>query len=306
MSILYRSNKRFQDTNEAVSYEALDALAMGTAEVEPETVRNANLVQDDIVQILAGLDVAFTGALVKVGATTLTAGTSVLLSDTAPAPETATADSVVTIDQRMNHIYLTGCIELIASGSNIIPRVRFVAHNIGNASETITVGQVIGYAVHDGAVTEQPLSPNAQLMVTPGHRWLTQQGVPTFEPVTITALNQTALPIIEIQDKAITELELNGVDIAKLAALYTGNRKKFTVATDTPVPIGPAVLLGTVVFDPSISVKVVKVGALGVTPLFTGFVSSTNGTTTVSLYARNNAFSTVTVRAFTVLNIIAY
>lgn len=307
MAIIYRSNKRYIDPTERVTYEGLDLLANGTATVEAETVGIPELDPADLATALALVSVATTRTtFTKVGTQTINAGTSQILTDAPLAPTDATVDSLVTVDQQFSYIFMTGYIQPAAADSDFSGNVRFVAHNIEATNEAIADTTVITYAVHAGAPTVQPGIPNAKLTVTPGKTWLDSNGDPTNEAITPLGLNQTALPAIDIPAASITEIELNSADIRSAAARGAGLRGTFRVPTTTSVPVGAKVSLGTITITGATTAMIARVGQpAGNTggPIFTGKVTSAD---TVTVYARNNSFNVFSVLAGTFLNVIVF
>lgn len=296
---------------ERLSYDALNALASGgTAFVEPESVGIFELVEADSQAAVAVIPTApVNGTLTSTAATVVAAVSSAILPDFFTVTPLASVDTVVKCDQRDLNFYFTGYIENVADGlGGTISRMRIVAHNHGTASHTVAIGQLINYAIFSGVLQDQPRTPNAQLSVVAGFAWLDANGdlLDPLPMVNVDNMNATALPVVSVHDHSITEVELRGHDLGVLGSLYTGRRGIFTVSGNKTVAIGTAVLLGTFTFNPGVATSGITVGQFGATPLFTGYVSSTNGTTIVSIYARNNTFATVIVADGTRLNVFAY
>lgn len=303
MGLVYNPLRRFTDLDERIVDASLDLLAQGTAIVEPETIGIDELFDVDAISAVSAVSTAYTDTYVKVGTQSIASNLSATLSDLGiTTPSDATVDSVVIVDQPYADIVLTGYIEMVTGVPGVfVPRCRFVAHNIGGFTESITAGDVIKYAIHDGFIQEQATSPNAAMTVTPGLRWLNTDGTSKGLAVNVANMNATANPVITIPDGSITDIELKGPDIAKLAAQYTGQRGVLTVSVTTSVPNGAAVLLGTVTI-PGLIGTICQPGQRG-SPYLTAKVTAPN---TVSVYARNNSFATQSVAAGAMIKIFAY
>jgi hypothetical protein len=308
MGINVIPSKRFVDMYESVTYKSMDALSLPTAIVEPETVGTDELVDADVQTALAAIDTAFTGTFSKTGDQTINAGTSaVFASQVITCPTDATEDSIVVISQQLTYVYVTGYVSLVSTGVGTVAEITIVGHNIGGTNETISNATTFFYAVHDGAAAVQPKTPNTQLVVTSSNRWLDGNGDPTNAPITVAACNKTAQPVFAITDNSITEIELKSDDMARLASQYTGNRMTFTTGSTIPVPTGAQVFIGDAIFALGISARVVIVGGNGsARPIFTGFVSMSNGITIVSVYARNDFSTTSSVPGGTLIKVFVY
>ncbi len=305
MAIVYTPKKRFSDPDERVTDLALDLLSQGTAIVEPETIGTNEIIAADVIAQIAVIP---TGAnqtnFQTAGAHNVPGNSSILLTDSPTAPAGATIDSVVGVVQKDGSIYYTGYIDSVAGEYGaFIQRVRIIAHNLTPATVIIGTSTLLTYSVFIDTRIKQPISPNLALSVIAGRRWYTFLGDKIGLPVTVANLNATALPVVNIPQYSVTAIELESDTIRRLASKNTGKRNTFTVPTTTAVPVGAAVYLGVSNFSGG-SETIVAVGQLGATPLFTGYVSSSNGTTIVSIYARNNSITPLSVAAGTQLKVL--
>jgi hypothetical protein len=319
--IRYIPARRFLDPGERIDYEALELLSGGVlagnqsgsarAIVEPEAITLNELVDDDVIAAVSLIDTnTFSGTFAATNVTAVAQATGELLEEFTQAPQgVSSIDAIVTCDQRDDNLFFTAYIEETDDGlGNTIWNVRFVAKNMGVGSHSVGIGQLIRYSICAGAKVDLPRSINAELIITPGIAWIDPTTrlpfVPNI-PITAESLNKAALPALSIRDHSITEIELNSAAIDGLGSKYTGRRDSFTVSATVIIPVGPAVLLGTISFTGPAGPNI-AIGADRATPFFTGYVSSSNGVTFVSIYARNNYIANLLVPAGLVLNVFAY
>lgn len=315
MSIRFIPPRRFLDPQERLSYQSLQLLASGgRAIVEPDSVGLRELNEAAAIAAVGAVSTApLVGTLTVTVLVAVPAATGALLdsADSVGSPAGVTSvDTVVRCLQTDVNFYFTAYVSEVPNGlGGTSFRINFVAKNHDTAAHNVTIGQVIKYAVFSGvAADEQPRSPNAELVVTPGCVWIDPATGLPFEPnkpVDVGNMNATAAPTLAIADHSIKEVELRAHDVSILGALYTGRRAIFVVPSSTAVPVGAAVLLGTVVLT-GVAGPNVEIGQATTLPLFTGYVTSLIGGTTISIYARNNAFQSITVPAGLQLKVLAY
>ena len=312
MSIKLTPGKRFTDPRERLSYKGLDLLSRPTGIVEPNSVGGDVWKASDIIAGIAAVDTeSVSGSITTaVLVAAVPAAGSALLStvDSADIAEVP-LDSVVTCDQRDSNLYYTGWVETYPDGlGGVLYRIRFAVKNFGTGTHDVSIGTVLRYSVFSGEPQTLPKTPNTQLIVTPGFLWIDPAtGEPPIPPpaVNVGNMNFTAKPTVQAADGTITEVELRSDDMAKYGALYTGRRATFTLGGNTDIPVGAAVLLGVLNFIGPAGPNII-VGQVNPVPLFTGYVSASNGTTTISIYARNNGLGIIHLLAGLQLKVFAY
>lgn len=304
MAILYTPAKRFTDPLEKVTYQGLAKISPGIAIVEPETVGAREWITSEITTLVKAVPTGTSAVFTKVTDAVVAAGATVLFSDSTPAPVGSTINDVVVPDQRYTNVYFSCYIEMQTSLDGVTaPFIRWVARNHhGATSQTITNGATIRYTVLSGTGIAQARSPNTQLTVTSTFAWLDTDGEPLNQPVSVDGLNLTALPLITVENDSLTATELNSEDVSVLAAANSGDRVTFIKSGATAVPVGSAVTLGTATITGLTVDHVVLVAQPQASPIFTAYIPSSN---TITLQARNNAFSTVTVPSGLQLRLIA-
>ena len=294
MAIRYIPPKRFIDTFERVTNEVMDLLGRGgSAIVEPETVRLADLDKDyAISQILAQVVGAHQNFTLS-AAVTIPASTTQVLPDPVFFPTISSIDTVIWVEQRNPGVVLNPIVvvnPLDVDGSNPF-EVKFIAVNHDIAPVTIAAGTSYPvYAFSLQAGQAQPKLPNAILKVEPGQEWIGDNGVPFNLPMTAGNLNASALPVVSIYQNSIGAIELNSADIGKLTENYSGlARQTLTVSLNHNIAPGPAVVIGTLHVPGAVAgFHVVQVGQVGLYPLYTGYVSATD---TVVVTARCNTLT---------------
>ena len=294
MAIRYIPPKRFIDTFERVTNEVMDLLGRGgSAIVEPETVRLADLDKDyAISQILAQVVGAHQNFTLS-AAVTIPASATQVLPDPVFFPTISSIDTVIWVEQRNPGVVLNPFVvvnPLDVDGSNPF-EVKFIAVNHDIAPVTIAAGTSYPvYAFSLQAGQAQPKLPNAILKVEPGQEWIGDNGVPFNLPMTAGNLNASALPVVSIYQNSIGAIELNSADIGKLTENYSGlARQTLTVSLNHNIAPGPAVVIGTLNVPGAVAgFHVVQVGQVGLYPLYTGYVSATD---TVVVTARCNTLT---------------
>lgn len=310
MSIRFLPPRRFTDPQERLSYKGLDLLARGgLAIVDPNSVGLLELNEDDLIAAFGALTTASeNGTITMTEATTVAALGSAILPDYDQFTEEIPLDSIVTCDQHDLSLHITGFIQKDPDGSGgFVYKVRFVAKNFNTTSQDVVDGYILKYALFSGVPQVLPRTPNCELLVTAGQEWLDDDGA-LFEPqipVSVGGMNNTAKPRLDVTDHSITEVELRSNDMDTFGTLHTGRRTIFTLASNTAVPVGAATLLGFVTFNGAAGPNVIT-GQPVSAPLLMGFVSASNGTTTIAIYARNNTFSTINLSAGLQIKVFAY
>lgn len=295
MAIKYTPAKRFINQREVVTYAGLNLLAQGTAVIEPGTVGINEWVAADIAAILTSQTVGANESVVFASGTTVAAGTKVLLADAPDAPVGSIPDDMVYVQQRNSRVLFSGFIQIInAVAGATKPVVRFFAHNVSTTAETLGAGGFLFYKVQLGKETTPTPTVPAALTLVPGTTWA------AGDPVTQAKLNLTATPVASIPAGAVGAQETNSADLRTLAARNVGRRATFTVPSAISVPVGDAVLVGTLGFSPLIG-TIAFVSQPFIAPIFTAWLVTN---TSVSIYARNNTFGTVSVPAGTILKVV--
>ena len=147
MAIRYIPPKRFIDTFERVTNEVMDLLGRGgTAIVEPETVRLADLDKDyAISQILAQVVGAHSN-LTFAGAVTIPASSSMVLAGSVSFPTISSIDTVVWVEQKHPSIVLNPFVQVNPNqGDATVPLflVKFIAVNHDIAPRDDCSGHVL-------------------------------------------------------------------------------------------------------------------------------------------------------------------
>ena len=298
MAIRYIPPKRFIDTFERVTNEVMDLLGRGgKAIVEPETVRLADLDKDYAIAQIQAQVVGAHGNLTFANTFTLPTGAAVF-GEIVSFPTITSIDTVIWVEQKHPSLIFSPFVEINpddVDGSE--PFVaKFIVFNHGTGDVTITAGTSYPvYAFYQQGGQPQPKLPNAILKVEPGQEWIGNNGVPFNLPMTAGNLNASALPVVSIYPNSIGAIELNSADIGKLTENYSGlARMTLTVLLNHNIAPGPATVVGTLVVPGAIpGFHVVQVGQVGMTPLYTGYVSATD---TVVVTARNNFASLGTLQ----------
>ena len=243
MAIRYIPPKRFIDTFERVTNEVMDLLGRGgSAIVEPETVRLADLDKDyAISQILAQVVGAHQNFTLS-AAVTIPASTTRVLPDPVFFPTISSIDTVIWVEQRNPGVVLNPIVvvnPLDVDGSNPF-EVKFIAVNHDIAPVTIAAGTSYPvYAFSLQAGQAQPKLPNAILKVEPGQESIGDNGVPFNLPMTAGNLNASALPVVSIYQNSIRAMGLNSADIGKLTENYSGlARQTLTVSLNHNIAQG--------------------------------------------------------------------